>query len=224
MLNASNLCSCMEVELRGNILPFWMTYAVDRENDGFYGAVTNDLRVLNDMPRSAVLCARLLWTYSAACRRYRDDAYLATARHAYDYLRGTFWDDEHGGVYWTADRQGRPVNDRKHTYAQAFAIYGLSEYHRATGEAESLRLAQELFRLVEAHTHDPENGGNIECCSRSWGKLADMRLSEKEPDCRKSMNTLLHLVEAYTNLLRAWDDDELRARQLGLVELFICLA
>ena len=194
--------SAFETELQGNILPFWMNHSLDRENGGFYGAITNDLQVVNSKERSAVLCARILWTFSAAYRTYKNAQYLQTARHAYDYLTRRFWDANYGGIYWSLDYQGNPVNDRKHTYAQSFAIYGLTEFYRATGEQEILRLAQELFRLIELHTFDAVNQGNLECRSREWQALDDMRLSDKDMNCAKSMNTLLHLIEAYTNLMR----------------------
>ncbi|MBN1887734.1 MAG: AGE family epimerase/isomerase [Thermoflexales bacterium] len=211
----------IERELRGNILPFWVAHTVDAQNGGFYGALSNDLRVLNDVPRSAVVCARVLWTYAAAYRLYGDPAYLRMSRHAYDYLTHAFWDGDYGGVYWAVDAAGRPVNDRKHTYAQAFSVYGLAEYYRATGEAESLELAQQIFHLIERHSFDAINLGNIECRGRAWEAVDDMRLSHHEPNCRKSMNTLLHVMEAYRNLLRVWDVDELRVKLAGLVGVFL---
>ena len=210
----------LQAELLGNILPFWLKNTVDEVNGGFYGAVTNDLQVQNDVPRSAILCARILWTYAAAYRLFHEPAYRRMADHAYRYLAEVFWDKDFGGVYWSVDAAGRPVLDRKHSYAQAFAIYGLAEYHRATGDGPSLQLAQELFGLVEAHSFDRAHGGYVEGCSREWGALADMRLSDKEPNCRKSMNTLLHLMEAYTNLRRVWEGDALKAQLRGLIPVF----
>jgi mannobiose 2-epimerase len=124
-------------------------------------------------------------------------------------------------VYWSIDRHGRPVNDRKHTYAQAFSIYGLSAYYRASGEPASLALAQRLFELVESHTYDSIHGGNIECRARDWSALADMRLSQKEIISAKSMNTLLHLMEAYASLAQVWPDESLRARLGGLANIFL---
>jgi mannobiose 2-epimerase len=210
----------LEKELTGNILPFWIKYAMDKVNGGFYGALTNDLEIHNEVPRSAILCARILWTYATAYRKLGDKEYLAMARWAYDYLARFFLDPEYGGLYWTVDYTGKPVFDRKHHYAQAFAIYGLSEYYRATEEPQSLASAQTLFQLLEKHAYDPVYGGYIECSSREWETLTDMRLSDRDLNCRKSMNTMLHILEAYTNLLRVWEDATLKAQHRALIETF----
>ena len=220
-LNNADFRRQLQAELTVNILPFWMTHSLDKVNGGFYGALTNDLEIHNEVPRSAILCARILWTYATAYRKLGDRQYLAMADWAYTTLRGVFLDPEYGGVYWTVDAAGQPVFDRKHHYAQAFAIYGLSEYYRATGQAESLELAQTLFQLLEKHAYDPVYGGYIEGSSRSWETLADMRLSDRDLNCRKSMNTMLHVLEAYTNLLRVWPDATLKAQHRALIESFL---
>ena len=219
--NKTDIRRQLEQELTGNILPFWMSHTVDKVNGGFYGALTNDLVIHNEVPRSAILCARVLWTYATAYRKMGDKEYLTMARRAYDYLRRVFLDLEYGGVYWTVDTTGKPVFDRKHHYAQAFAIYGLSEYYRATQESQSLALAQALFQLLEKHAFDPVYGGYIEGSSRKWEALTDMRLSDRDLNCRKSMNTLLHILEAYTNLLRVWEDGTLKKKHKALIETFL---
>ena len=210
----------LKEELVGNILPFWMTHTVDKVNGGFFGALTNDLEIHNEVPRSSILCTRILWTYATAFRKLGNKEYLAMARRAYDYLTRIFWDPEYGGLYWSVDYTGKPVFERKHHYAQAFAIYALSEYYRATGEHESLGLAKALFRLLEKHAFDPVYGGYIEGSSRNWEALTDMRLSDRDLNCRKSMNTMLHILEGYTNLLRVWEDAELKTQHKALIEAF----
>jgi mannobiose 2-epimerase len=219
-LNNTDFRRQLQEELTGNILPFWMTHSVDRINGGFYGALTNNLEIHNEVPRSAILCARILWTYATAFRKLGDKDYLDMATWAYEALRGVFLDPQFGGVYWTVDAAGKPVMDRKHHYAQAFAIYGLSEYYRATKQPDSLALAQSLFHLLEMHAYDPLNGGYIEGSSRSWEALADMRLSDRDLNCRKSLNTMLHILEAYTNLLRVWGDARLKEQHRAVIEDF----
>jgi mannobiose 2-epimerase len=205
-------------ELAGNILPFWIKHTVDRENGGFYGVVDCNLAVAKQAPRTAVINTRILWTFSAAARRFGDFDYREIADWAYAYIVDKFWDKTHDGIYWTLDCQGNPISDRKQIYAQAFGAYALAEYYRATAKPESLALAQRLFRLIEDHSYDPVDGGYLEACSRDWGALEDLRLSEKDLNSPKSMNTHLHIVEGYTNLLRAWRNPELAARHKALLE------
>jgi mannobiose 2-epimerase len=205
-------------ELVGNILPFWMRHAVDRENGGFYGTIDCDLNIEKEAPRASVINARILWTFSAASRLIGGE-YRETADHAYDYMTSAFWDRTYGGLFWTLDFRGNPVSTRKQLYAQAFGIYALAEYFRATGDAASLDFARRLFWTMEDYSYDPAFKGYLEARDRDWHALEDMRLSGKDLNSPKSMNTHLHLLEAYTNLLRVWREPALEAKHAELLEL-----
>jgi len=211
----------IEAELRGNILPFWMQHAIDRERGGFYGEISNDLRVDRDAPRGALLTSRILWTYSAAYRCYGDPAYREMADRAYEDLIARFWDETYSGLYWAIDADRQPVNTRKQIYGQAFGIYSLSEYCLATGSEPALERAVALFGDIEANSYDPHRGGYLEAFTRQWTLEEDLRLSEVDLNEAKSMNTHLHVLEAYASLMRAWTSPELARKQRALLRVIV---
>ena len=211
----------MEEELVSNILPFWINRMTDEVNGGFYGRITGREEVKPEAEKGAILNARILWTFSAAYRLLRRPEYLETATRAKRTLIDRFYDNEFGGVYWSLDYKGNPLDTKKQIYALGFAIYGLSEYARATGDDEALAYAIRLFETIEEHSFDPVKNGYCEALTREWGEIADMRLSAKDENERKTMNTHLHILEPYTNLFRIWKDEMLKSRLHNLIRLFI---
>lgn len=208
-------------ELEGNILPFWMNKMTDRERGGFYGRISGEDVLMPDEPKGAILNARILWTFSAAYRLLKKPEYLATATRAKRYLLDFFYDKQFGGIYWSVDCEGNPLDTKKQIYALGFAIYGLSEYARATGDEEALEYAIRLFEVIEKYSFDAEKNGYVEALTRDWQPIADMRLSEKDENEKKTMNTHLHILEPYANLYRVWKDERLKTQLKNLIELFV---
>lgn len=185
-----------------NILPYWMNEMVDPRG-GFYGRRDGENNLDADAPKGAILNARILWTFSSAYLLLKDARYLEMATRAKDYILEYFIDQEHGGAYWSVNADGSPLDTKKQFYAIAFIIYGFAEYYRATGDDEALRVALDLFHCIEVYSRDNEKDGYIEAMTRDWEPIADMRLSEHDANSSKTMNTHLHIIEGYTNLLRA---------------------
>lgn len=188
--------------LTQNILPYWIDNMVDPAG-GFYGRRDGDDRLDPDAPKGAILNARILWTFSAAARATGRPEYKEMATRAFDYIMDHFIDREHGGAYWSVDAKGEPLDTKKQYYAIAFIIYGLSEYFMLTSDPRALSTAIELFHAIEDHSRDRAKDGYLEAATRTWEPIADMRLSDKDANSSKTMNTHLHIVEGYTNLLRA---------------------
>lgn len=210
----------MQDVLMGNILPFWLEKTIDRENGGFYGRIDGHGVLHKEAEKGAILNARIFWTFSAAYRVLRKPEYLEAATRAKDYVIAHFYDKEFGGTYWSLDYLGQPKDTKKQFYAIGFMIYGLSEYARATGDKEALDYAIRLFDTIESHSFDRENNGYIEACTREWGEIADMRLSDFDANYPKSQNTHLHIIEPYTNLFRVWKDERLERALRNLINIF----
>ena len=201
----------MQDVLQDNILRFWLDKMQDQEHGGFYGRIDGSGVLHPEAEKGAILNARILWSFSAAYRVLGNQEYLDAATRAKDYIIEHFIDKEYGGVYWSLDYKGEPLDTKKQFYAIGFAIYGLTEYARATGDREALEYALDLYDCIEEHAFDREHNGYIEACTREWGEIADMRLSELDANYPKSQNTHLHIIEPYTNLLRCLK--ELRAQE-----------
>lgn len=202
------------------ILQYWTAYAPDERNGGFNGRVGEQNEIDEKAEKGSVLNSRILWTFSAAGRYTKDAAQLGMAGIAFQYFQDHFIDRTYGGVYWSLHYNGEPADTRKHVYAQAFAIYGLSEYYKVSGDAKALELALELYHLIESHSFDEQHGGYIDAFARDWSPMVDVRLSAKDENEKKTMNTHLHIVEAYANLYLVWPDEIVRSRIAALLGYF----
>ncbi len=210
-----------ESELTKNILSYWVKEVYDPERRIFYGRITNDGKKYPEAALSAVFTTRILWTFSAAYRCYPAAIYRHMAGEAFRLLREMFWDNVNGGIYWSILPNGTALETKKQFYAQAFFIYALSEYYLAFEDEQAKQLAVKMFELMEKHAFDNKYGGYIEAMTSDWQDIDDQRLSSKELNVKKSMNTHLHILEAYTSLYRIWKTKELEKQLRHLIRLFL---
>jgi mannobiose 2-epimerase len=203
-----------------SILEFWSTKCLDQTHGGFIGTMDHFAVVDQEASKGCILNARILWTFSAAYRTTGTDSYRLLADRAYDYLKNFFYDKENGGLFWELDYKGQVLNSKKQAYAQGFGVYAFSEYFRATGSDESLDFAKDLYFILEEKFWEPKFGGYIEALTANWQEMDDVRLSNKDLNTPKSMNTHLHILEPYTNLYRVWPEQQVKNAIDVLLQLF----
>ncbi len=200
-----NMRAEIEKHLNDLIIPFWEKL-IDKENGGFYGYMGYDLAVDKEAVKGCILNSRITWVFSAAAKYYEErnpekaSELLSYARHGYEFMRSACYDGEYGGMLWSVTFDGKPEDTTKHTYNQAFSIYALAAYYDASGDSEALALAQEIYNIIETKCRD--EGGYLEAFDRAFGPGYNDKLSENGVIAERTMNTALHVLEAYTEFYR----------------------
>ena len=204
-----------------SILKFWETKTADKRYGGFYGKIDNSGKVFLEAPKGSVLNSRILWTFSAAFNlNTNEKEHLHLAHRAYEYIVQHFLDKKYGGVYWSVDSKGNPADSKKQIYALAFAIYAFSEYFLCSENDDAKEAAIDLYKLIIEKSYDKKNSGYIEALTREWQEIKDLRVSEKDANEKKSMNTHLHLLEAFAGLYRIWANEDLKEKIRELIAIF----
>ena len=206
----------IQSELIHHILPFWEGL-LDAPQGGYIGRVEYDLTRRPEADKGCILNSRILWFFSEAYLLLGEERLLRHANHAYAMLE-KMTDEQHGGVYWALHTDGTVADGTKHTYNQAFAVYALSSYFRASRDPLALERAQALFHVIETKCRDA--GGYLEAFTADWQPESNEKLSENGVMATRTMNTLLHVLEGYTGLYQAWPDDAVRQRLYEILDIF----
>lgn len=191
------------------IIPFWKKLR-DNEFGGYYGFVDYNLNIDKRAVKGCILNSRITWFFSNAYTLLGEKSLLEEARHGFAFMKNHCFDKENGGIFWSMKYDGTPEDTTKHTYNQAFAVYALSSYYEASKEEEALAMAKELFRIIEEKCTDEI--GYKESFDRSFCEVENDKLSENGVIAEKTMNTLLHVFEAYTELYRVSGMPEVKER------------
>ncbi len=195
--------------LQSNIIPFWKSLRDDTYG-GYYGYMGYDRKVDKQAVKGCILNSRITWFFANAYLTLGDESLLSEAKHGYEFMKQYCLDKEYGGVFWSVRYDGTPEDTTKHTYNQAFAIYALSAYYDASKDEESIKLAEELFELIEERCRD--EGGYLEAFDRRFAPVKNDKLSENGVVADRTMNTLLHVFEAYTEFYRVTRKPEVKKR------------
>lgn len=205
------------MELTDRIIPFWKKLR-DDEHGGYYGYMDFDLKVDKEFEKGCILNSRILWFFANAYMTLKDKSLLAEATHAYSFMREHCEDKEYGGVFWSVTYDGLPLDTTKHIYNQAFAVYALSSYYAASNDSSALDFAMSLFEKIE--TIGTDSYGYLESFNRKWELEDNDKLSENGLLADKTMNTLLHVLEAYTELYRVNKDERVKKALIKILDAF----
>lgn len=204
-----HLCNC--------IIPFWKKLR-DNVNGGYYGYMDFDLKVDEKAVKGCILNSRITWFFSNAYTLLKDESLLDEAKHGFTFMKEHCMDKENGGIFWSMNYDGTPEDTTKHTYNQAFAIYALSSYYEASGDKEALEMAYELFHVIEEKCTDEI--GYKEAFNLRFEEVENDKLSENGVIAQKTMNTLLHVFEGYTELYRVDHNPEVKERLTWIMDTF----
>lgn len=208
-------------EVQGRIYPFWKRL-FDEENGGFYGRLDFSLKLYKDAPKGCILNSRILYFFSQYYLCFHDDEALRMASHAYMFLKDRFLDEENGGLYWSLDYLGNPLDKGKHTYSQSFGLYGLATYYKASHDEQALALAMKIYETIEKKCRDSYPPFYYkEAQSVDWKPISNDKLSEDGVLASRTMNTALHILEAYTALYDVHPFTELKENIESLLRLFL---
>jgi mannobiose 2-epimerase len=211
------LKSAFENEL-DSILTYWSKNTIDNQNGGFIGQIDFNNHIIADSEKGSVLNARILWTFSASYQTTKNENHKKLAERAFEFLSEHFYDNQFGGLFWSINADKTPKDTKNQIYALAFAIYGLSEFYAISKNEKALEMAINLYSKIQDYSYDPVNKGYMEAFTRDWKPIDDLRLSEKDANEKKTMNTHLHIIEAYANLYKVWKNKTLQNSMIELLE------
>ncbi|CAC9975627.1 AGE family epimerase/isomerase [Flavobacterium panici] len=201
-----------------SILNYWIKHTLDTQNEGFIGQIDFNDHLIANAEKGAVLNSRILWTFSSSYQVTKKENHKKIAERAFDFLSKYFYDAEFGGLFWSINVDKTPKDTKNQIYALAFAIYGLTEYYAISKDEKALEIAKNLYFKIQEHSYDPVNKGYLEAFTRNWQPIEDLRLSDKDANEKKTMNTHLHIIEAYANLYKVWKDETLRKNSIELLQ------
>ena len=213
-----NLKTELTTEL-DNILGYWSKQTIDKKNDGFIGQIDCNEFKNFEAEKGSVLNARILWSFSAAYSITKNEDHKRLAKEAFEYIINHFYDTEFGGIFWSIHPDKTPKDTKNQIYALAFTIYGMSEYYAISKDEKALEFTISLYKKIQEYSYDPINKGYFEAFTRDWQPIEDLRLSDKDANEKKTMNTHLHIVEGYANLYKVWKDDILKKDIIELLEV-----
>ena len=213
-----NLKAELTTEL-DNILEYWSKHAIDQKKGGFIGQIDCNEYKNFEAEKGSVLNARILWSFSAAYAITKNEDHKRLAKKAFEYITTHFYDSEFGGIYWSINADTSPKDTKNQIYALAFTIYGMSEYHAISKDEKALKYSILLYKKIQEYSYDPINKGYFEAFTRDWQPIADLRLSDKDANEKKTMNTHLHIVEAFANLYKVWNYETLKNDIVELLEV-----
>ena len=202
-----------------NILEYWSKQTIDPKYGGFIGQIDCNEYKNFEAEKGSVLNARILWSFSASYAITKIEEHKRLAKEAFEYIINYFYDSEFGGIFWSINPDKTPKDTKNQIYALAFTIYGMSEYYAISKDEKALEYSILLYKKIQEYSYDPINKGYFEAFTRDWQPIEDLRLSDKDANEKKTMNTHLHIVEGYANLYKVWKDETLKNDIVELLEV-----